>query len=41
MQQLIGNLLNNYEETAAIILFAVVFTITLINLSISKKNVHY
>ena len=31
----------SYASAAAIILFAVVFTITLINLSISKKNVHY
>ena len=31
----------SYASAAAIILFAVVFTITMINLSISKKNVHY
>lgn len=31
----------SYASAAAILLFAVVFTITLINLSISKKNVHY
>ena len=31
----------SYASAAAIILFAVVFTITLINLSISRKNVHY
>ena len=31
----------SYASAAAIILFAVVFTITLINLSISKRNVHY
>ena len=31
----------SYASAAAIILFAVVFTITLINLSISNKNVHY
>ena len=31
----------SYASAAAIILFAVVFTITLINLTISKKNVHY
>ena len=31
----------SYASAAAIILFAVVFTITLINLSISSKNVHY
>ena len=31
----------SYASAAAIILFAVVFTITMINLAISKKNVHY
>ena len=31
----------SYASAAAILLFAVVFTITLVNLSISKKNVHY
>ena len=31
----------SYASAAAILLFAIVFTITLINLSISKKNVHY
>ena len=31
----------SYASAAAILLFAVVFTITLINLSISRKNVHY
>ena len=31
----------SYASAAAIILFAVVLTITMINLSISKKNVHY
>lgn len=31
----------SYASAAAILLFAVVFTITMINLSISKKNVHY
>jgi len=31
----------SYASAAAIILFAVVFTITMINLSISRKNVHY
>ena len=31
----------SYASAAAIILFAVVFTITMINLSISDRNVHY
>ena len=31
----------SYASAAAIILFAIVFTITCINLMISKKNVHY
>lgn len=31
----------SYASAAALILFAVVFTITVINLLISKKNVHY
>ena len=31
----------SYASAAAIILFAVVFTITMINLAISRKNVHY
>ena len=31
----------SYASAAAIILFAIVFTITCINLLISKKNVHY
>ena len=31
----------SYASAAAIILFAIVFTITCINLSISRKNVHY
>ena len=31
----------SYASAAAIILFAIVFTVTVINLLVSKKNVHY
>ena len=31
----------SYASAAAILLFAVVFTVTMINLSISRRNVHY
>ena len=38
---MLETLLVNYEEAAAIILFAIVLTITAINLMVSRKHVHY